>query len=130
MDQLAENLFRLDLQPIEQARAFKRLMDAHGWSARRLAEELHIDHDKVSRAVRLLELPEDIQEQVEAGAVPRRPAAVLAGVEDDATRRELAGRVAAGELTRDEVGRAGPRGTAGRAAARRRAGGRRPSPAR
>ena len=67
LDQLAENIIRLDLQPIEQARAFRRLMDANGWSARRLAEELHIDHDKVNRAVRLLELPGPVQAAVAGG---------------------------------------------------------------
>jgi ParB family chromosome partitioning protein len=103
LDQLAENIIRLDLRPIEQARAFKRLMDANGWSARRLAEELHVDHDKVSRAVRLLGLPEDLQERVAAGDIPPSVGSELVRVEDDATRRELADQVVAGELTRDQV---------------------------
>jgi ParB family transcriptional regulator, chromosome partitioning protein len=41
-DQLIENCLREDLQPLEQAEAFKALMNANGWSARRLGEELHI----------------------------------------------------------------------------------------
>jgi hypothetical protein len=53
---------------------------ADGSSARRLAEELHVDHDEVSRAAGLLERPEDIQEP---------------GGADDATRQDLAGRGAA-----------------------------------
>jgi ParB family transcriptional regulator, chromosome partitioning protein len=102
-DQIAENIFRRDLNGMEQARGFKRLMDARGWSARRLAEELHIDHERVSEAVRLLGLPEDIQEQVEAGAIPPSTAAALTRAPDEATVRELASRAARGELTRDEV---------------------------
>ena len=102
-EQVIKNALREDLRPIEQARAFKRLMDLHGWSARRLAEGLHIDHDKVSRAVRLLGLPEDIQVQVEAGAIPPSAAAEIARAPDEETRRELASQAAAGDLTRDEV---------------------------
>jgi ParB family chromosome partitioning protein len=103
LDQLAENLIRLDLQPVEQARAFRRLMDANGWSARRLADELHIDHDKVNRAVRLLRLPEDLQAQVESGTVPVSAAAEVAKVGDEATQRAIIGKLAAGTMTRDEA---------------------------
>ena len=39
-DQLVENCLREDLQPLEQAKAFKALMNANGWSARRLGEEV------------------------------------------------------------------------------------------
>jgi len=39
---LVENALREDLKPVEQARAYKRLMDAHGWASRQLAAELNI----------------------------------------------------------------------------------------
>jgi ParB family transcriptional regulator, chromosome partitioning protein len=103
LDQLAENLIRLDLQPIEQARAFKRAMDGNGWSARRLAEELHIDHDKVSRALSLIRLPEDVQEKVADGTIPPSTAAVIARVPDAATQRELAQEVVNEGLSRDQA---------------------------
>ena len=56
-DQLIENCLREDLQPLEQATAFKALMDANGWSARRLGEELHISHQTIGRSLALLSCP-------------------------------------------------------------------------
>ncbi len=103
LDQLAENLVRLDLQPIEQAKAFRRLMDANGWSARRLAEELHIDHDKVNRSIRLLNLPEDIQEAVADGAIAPTSAFEITKIEDPEIQAEVASLAVAGNLTRSEV---------------------------
>ena len=50
VDQLVENCLREDLPPLEQAGAFKALMDANTWSARRLAEELHVSHQTSSGA--------------------------------------------------------------------------------
>jgi ParB family transcriptional regulator, chromosome partitioning protein len=102
-DQLVENALREDLRPIEQARAFKALLEQRGCSQRQLAESLHVPHQTVVRALALLALPGDIQEQVDGGAVPASAAYELARVADDATRRELADQVVAGELTRDEV---------------------------
>lgn len=102
-DQLVENALREDLRPIEQARAFKALLEKRGCSQRQLAESLHVPHQTVVRALALLALPGDIQEQVDGGAVPASAAYELARVADDATRRELADQVVAGELTRDEV---------------------------
>ena len=49
------------------------------------------------------EPPEDLQEQVDLGTVPASAAAEVAKIEDDAARRDLVGKIAAGELTRDET---------------------------
>src|SRR5262249_1301621 len=54
IEQLAENIIRADLQPVEQAKAFRRLMDLNGWSARQLAREMHIADANVVRALALL----------------------------------------------------------------------------
>ena len=56
--QLVENLLREDLKPIEQARAYRALMDGNGWSVPQVARELAVDHSNVSRALALLDLPE------------------------------------------------------------------------
>ena len=67
VEQLAENIIRADLQPVEQAKAFRRLMDLNGWSARQLAREMHIADANVVRALALLDLPAAVQTDVEAG---------------------------------------------------------------
>ncbi len=102
-DQLVENCIREDLKPIEQARAFRALLETRGCSARQLAESLRISHQAVGRALSLLTLPEELQRQVDAGIVPASAAAEVAKVKDDDARREIAGKIAAGELTRDET---------------------------
>ena len=117
-DQIVENCIREDLRPIEQARAFRTLIDRRGYSYRQLGDALHISHQAVIRAMALLTLPEDLQQQVESGAVPASAAAEVAKVENDTIRRELVGRIAAGKLTRDraveEVRRANGRSGNGR----------------
>jgi ParB family chromosome partitioning protein len=102
-DQLVENCIREDLKPIEQARAFRALLDTRGCSARQLAESLRISHQAVGRALSLLTLPEELQQQVDAGIVPASAASEVAKIQDDDARREIAGKIAAGELTRDET---------------------------
>jgi ParB family chromosome partitioning protein len=102
-DQLIENCLREDLSPIEQAQAFKSLMDANGWSMRRLADELHLSHPTISRAVSLLELPQEIQDQVKAGEIAPRTAAEIATIESPADQKEVAERVVKEKLTRDQV---------------------------
>jgi ParB family chromosome partitioning protein len=112
-DQLVENCVREDLKPIEQARAFKALLERRGYSYRQLADALNISHQAVVRAMALLELPADIQEKVDAGAVPPSAAAEVARIGDEAERRALISRVESGEMTRDEVTRAVRQRTAG-----------------
>jgi ParB family chromosome partitioning protein len=105
-DQLVENCVREDLKPIEQARAFKALLDQRGYSYRQLADALNISHQAVVRAMALLDLPADIQDKVDAGAVPASAAAEAARIGDDSERRAIISRVESGEMTRDDVTRA------------------------
>ncbi|MGE5757182.1 MAG: ParB/RepB/Spo0J family partition protein [Planctomycetaceae bacterium] len=101
--QLIENCLREDLRPVEQAKAFKNLMDRNGWSASQVARELNLVPSVITKALALLELPEDIQERVEQGALAPGTAYEISKIDNDAEQRELAERVVAEKLTRDEV---------------------------
>jgi ParB family chromosome partitioning protein len=101
--QLVENCLREDLRPIEQARAFRSLMERNGWSARHLARELAIDHTGVARALALLELPEPVQGQVEQGTLAPATAYELSKIDDPEAQRELAARVVVEGLSRSEA---------------------------
>jgi ParB family chromosome partitioning protein len=103
MDQIIENCLREDLAPLEQAAAFKALMDAEGWSARRLAEELHISHQTVIRAVGLLELPAEVRDRIEMGELSPRAAAEIATLERPEDQRIVADLAVTEALTRDQV---------------------------
>ena len=90
--QLVENAVREDLRPIEQARAYRKLMDAKGWSTRQVARELAVDQARVVRALALLDLPEVVQEQVEQGAITPTTAYEISKAAPD-RQEELAHRV-------------------------------------
>lgn len=101
--QLVENLIREDLRPVEQARAFRSLMDANGWSTHQLARELAITQSAVVRALALLDLPEPVQAAVERGALPPATAYELSKLDDAEAVTEVAGRVVAEGLSRSEA---------------------------
>ena len=102
-DQLIENCLREDLQPLDQAKAFKALMNANGWSARRLGEELHISHQTIGRSLALLELPETMRQKVADGMIAPRTAAEIAALDNPEAQAALAEQVASEGLTKAQV---------------------------
>jgi len=102
-DQLTENCLRDDLLPMEQARAFRALMERRGWSQRQLAEHLAMAPSTVSRVVALLELPDDIQEDVEGGKITPDLAYEIGKEKDPDERARLTGEARAGRLSRDQA---------------------------
>lgn len=103
--QLIENLLREDLQPIEEAKAFTQLLEMNGWSQKALAEALRIPQSKVTRALALLKLPEDVQEQVASGEVSPRAAYQISRIADEDIRRNLADQAAAKAITHEDAAR-------------------------
>ncbi|HMB07103.1 MAG TPA: ParB/RepB/Spo0J family partition protein [Isosphaeraceae bacterium] len=101
--QLVENALREDLRPVEQAKAYRKLMDMHNWSGNRLAKELAIDQAAVSRALALLDLPAAVQAKVDSGELATRTAYEIGKLDDAAEQLALAERAAAREISRDQV---------------------------
>lgn len=101
--QLVENALRSDLKPVEQAHAYRRLMDSRSWSARQLASELAISPATVSRALALLELPTSVQEQVEQGALAAHTAYEVSKLADPEEQAVVAQAAVDQKLTRHEV---------------------------
>jgi ParB family chromosome partitioning protein len=114
--QLVENALREDLKPIEQAKAYKRLMDLHGWSGSQLAKELAVAQPTVVQALALLKLPEDVQAKVEDGALAPRTAYEIVKLDDAAEQQALAEQVIAEQLTRDQAAQVVKARKSGRAA--------------
>ena len=83
-DQLAlaliENLQREDLTPIEEARAFHHLRAELGLSQEEIAPRVGKDRSTVANALRLLQLPLEVQELVDGGELSAGHARALAGV--------------------------------------------------
>lgn len=90
---IVENLQRTDLNPIEKARAFKDYLDRFGGTQRELAQRLGLDVATVSNFIRLLDLPEDIQREVELGRLSMGHARALLGLKDEQQQVELAHKV-------------------------------------
>ena len=101
--QVVENLLREELNPLEQALAFRRLMETRFWTAAQLARELRVSESTVSRALALLELPRPIQTEVAAGRVLPSVARELGRVANPARRRVLTSRAAVEGLSRAAV---------------------------
>lgn len=101
--QLIENALREDLKPMEQARAFRALMDRNGWSARQLGRELAYPQSTLVKVLEVLEQPAPVQALVERGELPVTTAYELRTIEDPAERVAVAERAAAEGLTRSEV---------------------------
>jgi ParB family chromosome partitioning protein len=102
-EQLIENCVREDLKPIEQARAFRQLMERSGLSFRELADRLRLSHAAVHRAVSLLDTPEPVQEMVTAGALPPSAAYEISKLDRPEDQLEVAQVAAEQKLTRDQV---------------------------
>lgn len=102
-DQLVENCVRSDLRPIEQANAFKTLMDRRGITGRQLAETLKLSPMSVSRALALLDLPSIVQDQVEQGTLSPSAAYEVGKLDDPEVQAEIARVATTEKLTRDQV---------------------------
>jgi ParB family transcriptional regulator, chromosome partitioning protein len=102
-EQLIENCVREDLRPIEQARAYKALIDSRGISQRQLAEKLRIAQATVAKALALLTLPEEIQASVDASEIGPTEAYQLSRVADPREQVRMAREARAGRLRRDDI---------------------------
>ena len=102
---LVENLQREDLNPIEQAHAFQRLIDEFHLTQEQVAERTGKDRATIANAVRLLKLEEPIQELLEEGRITAGHARALLAVADSQTRLTIARKVARGGMTVRQVER-------------------------
>jgi ParB family chromosome partitioning protein len=64
---LVENLLREDLNPMEEAEAYQRLLADFGWTQEELGERVGKDRSSVANSLRLLKLPDQIQADLRAG---------------------------------------------------------------
>jgi ParB family chromosome partitioning protein len=96
---LVENVQREDLNPIELAQGYRQLMDVKGWTQENLAEALGVSRSGVSNTLRLLELPEDIQDSIARGQITMGHAKVLLSVSEPREQRLLFERIAEEKLT-------------------------------
>ncbi|HEY8772629.1 MAG TPA: ParB/RepB/Spo0J family partition protein [Candidatus Limnocylindria bacterium] len=95
---IIENLQREDVSPLEEAAMFRKMTDL-GYTLRQLAQKIGKDKGYVENRIRLAEAPPEIRELVSLRKDTLSHAYELMKVRDERTRRRLAKKVAAGELT-------------------------------
>lgn len=86
---LVENLQRADLNPLEQARAFRLLVDEFGLTQDEVARRVGRSRSAVANILRLLELAPDVQAAVKAGKISEGHARALGGLDNHSRQVEL-----------------------------------------
>lgn len=87
---LIENIQRQELNAIEEAHAYRRLIDAHGLTQDSLAQRVGRDRSFITNYLRLLRLPADIQTLLEEEKISTGHARALLGVDDIEAQRLIA----------------------------------------
>lgn len=98
-DALLENLHRAALTPLEEAAAYKQLLEDFGCTQDQLATRLGRSRPQVSNTLRLLNLPLAVQRRVAAGVLSAGHARALLGLKDQAAIEKLASRIVAEGLS-------------------------------
>jgi len=83
---LIENIHREELNALEIAQAYQRLIDEHGYAQHELADKVGKDRSSVTNYLRLLKLPQEIQARLNDGDLSMGHARALLALEDAATQ--------------------------------------------
>jgi ParB family transcriptional regulator, chromosome partitioning protein len=86
---LIENIQREDLNPIEEAHAYRRLADDYHLTQEQIAEAVGKDRSSIANYVRLLKLPQDIRSGVGSGALSMGHARALLALPDEASQLRI-----------------------------------------
>ena len=84
---LIENIQREDLNPIEEAQAYRKLLSEGNLTQEELAKRLGQSRAKIANGLRLLTLPKDISQAIETGQITAGHAQVLAGMSEPEQRK-------------------------------------------
>ncbi|MCH3967431.1 MAG: ParB/RepB/Spo0J family partition protein [Atopobiaceae bacterium] len=96
---LIENLQRSDLNPIEEAQGYRQLIDRDNLTQEALAQILSKSRSAVANTLRLLDLPEDVQNMMADGSITAGHARAILAVSSEEGRSKLAQKVVQENLT-------------------------------
>jgi ParB family chromosome partitioning protein len=102
---LIENLQREDLNPIEEARGLQRLNSEFKLGHEAIAVRIGKSRSTVTNSLRLLQLPPEVQMQIESGSLSAGHARALLGIDSAPAQSALAGEIATRRLTVRETER-------------------------
>ena len=96
---LIENIQRQDLNPVEEARAYKALIDSFGLTQEDVAKRLGKSRSAIANTVRLLDLNEEMLRALSDGEISRSHARALLAQTDPALRNQMFLHMLAGDMT-------------------------------
>lgn len=114
---IVENIQRSDLNPIDEAQAYRQLMDRFGHTQDQLSDALGKSRSHIANQTRLLALPEEVQDHLREGRLSAGHARVLVPLDNAA---ELARKIISGRLSVRQTEALARRGPGGPAAKTRR----------
>lgn len=102
---LVENIQREDLNAIEEAHSFKKLIDEFNFSQEDVAKSVGKDRSTVSNLMRLLKLPDEIQRSIFTGQITTGHARALLSIEDRKIQQKVFNETISNELSVREIER-------------------------
>jgi ParB family chromosome partitioning protein len=90
IEALVENVQRMDLTPLEEARAYRQLLEEYGMTQEAVASRVGKSRPTISNTLRLLQLPAEVQVLVEEGELSGGHARALVGLTDERYAAHLA----------------------------------------
>jgi len=96
---LIENIQREDLNPIEEAHAYRRLADEFHLTQEQIAEAVGKDRSSIANFLRLLRLPQEVRANLASGALSMGHARALLALADEATQLQFARDIVSGNLS-------------------------------
>ncbi|MFN3966312.1 MAG: ParB/RepB/Spo0J family partition protein [Endomicrobiia bacterium] len=100
---LIENLQREDLNPIEEAKAYKRIIEEFNITQEELAKLIGKDRSVIANSLRILNLPESVQDMISEGIITSGHARALASIQEEEKIKEISERIQKEKLTVREV---------------------------
>lgn len=96
---LIENIQREDLNPMEESRAYERLVKEYGLSQEEVARKVSKSRSAVTNSMRLLKLEQPVQKMVEEGQLSEGHARTIVSIEDPVLQQEVAEQVIESNLS-------------------------------
>lgn len=87
---LVENIQRQELNPVEEAKAYRKLIDTIGFTQEELAERVGKERSRIASSMRILKLPQDIQTLIEEEKLSAGHGRALLMSDETATQRRIA----------------------------------------
>lgn len=100
---LIENIQRKDLNPIEKAEGFKKLIEEYSYTQEELARRIGIDRSSITNFLRILKLPEEVRNAVSRETITMGHARALLAFNSEEIQKEICRKIESDRLSVREV---------------------------